>query len=672
MIISQLAQQERKASFNDLFILPFFHENNHIKGSQFVFREDDLKLVIPLLDQELNTIYQQQTDTIQYGHQRFLLAEDSHEDYILLISSQLKQRVYMNTLFDNSESFWIHNKVCKKLLSMQLAKFEYFVLNDDFELLMRQEFYQGQEVLEGKSINDLCLTFPREVAQGLKQSVEQFSNIRGSLVEEVCNADLQVQQYYEQLDLCEQNLLIQVDFNFSSTIRIAAELNQNQSVKILLEKLFELNDIRYQEILMLELPRMLQLPRIERLYDFLERDYSEAKEIEKQNQEAIANGEKQMKAKFLNFEDYLNHPDLPPFLQDKVNYHVKERFKDYHNAEQEVIKEIVDKNPYMTFSIANCEDAPGVELSKRQVVDKNIEVEHSAIDFQKLIIGEKIRYIQEQSYRKVNFNDNHLANVFFVEDDEYLSFYNLEAVRKIIDFQFLKTKQFLQYTFLFYIGGFMIPYILTLDKTVNPSSQEDTFNPFVPFLLYTLCLFTQIFFIIFEVLQLKEQRLDYFKDYWNLLDSSQFVVFCLLYITKMLSYFQNDTFWEICLQAILLFQTFYKTFYFIRIFDSFSFIFTMSQLIIEECTAFLILMILLLLGMCKQYTVMHMGVGEQAEYGDIQSRFIQLMIQTYRAAAGDINVPQLDGQMQSRFASGESGMFYHDVLMFMNTFVWAT
>lgn len=30
---------------------------------------------------------------------------------------------------------------------MQLAKFEYFVLNDDFEALMREEFYQAQEVL---------------------------------------------------------------------------------------------------------------------------------------------------------------------------------------------------------------------------------------------------------------------------------------------------------------------------------------------------------------------------------------------------------------------------------------------------------------------------------------------------------------------------------------------
>jgi len=46
---------------------------------------------------------------------------------------------------------------------MQVAKFEYFVLNDDFSAVMREEFYQAQEVLEGKTINDLCLNFPKEV-----------------------------------------------------------------------------------------------------------------------------------------------------------------------------------------------------------------------------------------------------------------------------------------------------------------------------------------------------------------------------------------------------------------------------------------------------------------------------------------------------------------------------
>lgn len=62
---------------------------------------------------------------------------------------------------------------------------------------------------------------------------------------------------YQQMELCEKNLLIQLDFNFCSSLRIAAELNSNQAVKQLLAKIFELNDVKYQEIFMLELPRLL-------------------------------------------------------------------------------------------------------------------------------------------------------------------------------------------------------------------------------------------------------------------------------------------------------------------------------------------------------------------------------------------------------------------------------
>ena len=40
-------------------------------------------------------------------------------------------------------------------------------------------------------------------------------------------------------------------------------------------KIFELNDVKYQEIFMMEIPRLLQLPRIERLFPFLTRDYAE-------------------------------------------------------------------------------------------------------------------------------------------------------------------------------------------------------------------------------------------------------------------------------------------------------------------------------------------------------------------------------------------------------------
>ena len=48
-------------------------------------------------------------------------------------------------------------------------------------------------------------------------------------------AEEAVMERYKKLDLCEENLLVQIDFNFCSTLRIAAELNANQSVKLLLQ-----------------------------------------------------------------------------------------------------------------------------------------------------------------------------------------------------------------------------------------------------------------------------------------------------------------------------------------------------------------------------------------------------------------------------------------------------
>jgi len=91
---------------------------------------------------------------------------------------------------------------------MQLAKFEYFVLNDDFDQLMREEFYQGQEVLEGKTINDLCLNFPREVQHGIGKDQSVYGNIRGSLAEEICEQSQVLLDDILNLRLCETNLLI--------------------------------------------------------------------------------------------------------------------------------------------------------------------------------------------------------------------------------------------------------------------------------------------------------------------------------------------------------------------------------------------------------------------------------------------------------------------------------
>ena len=37
----------------------------------------------------------------------------------------------------------------------------------------------------------------------------------------------------------------------------------------------------------------------------------------------------------------MNHPDLPPYSDEMVKYHVKNYFVDFHNSKNEVISELL-------------------------------------------------------------------------------------------------------------------------------------------------------------------------------------------------------------------------------------------------------------------------------------------------------------------------------------------
>jgi len=68
----------------------------------------------------------------------------------------------------------------------------------------------------------------------------------------------------------------------------------------------------------------------------------------------------------------------------------------------------------------------------------------------------------------------------YIEDEEHLDFYGLEVVRKIIDFQFLTIKVFLERMFYFYLIGFFIPFLFELSID----------SLFLKNIAYLLCFFT--------------------------------------------------------------------------------------------------------------------------------------------------------------------------------------
>jgi len=75
----------------------------------------------------------------------------------------------------------------------------------------------------------------------------------------------------------------------------------------------------------------------------------------------------------------------------------------------------------------------------------------------------------------------------------------------------------------------------------------------------------------------------------------------------MVSQFNNDTVIEIFMQGILLYQCFYKVFYFIRIYDSMAFILTLLVNICHEAIPFALFIVGILLGFVKIYALFHVG-----------------------------------------------------------------
>jgi hypothetical protein len=48
---------------------------------------------------------------LQFGHQKFLTSDDNQAEYVLVVSAQLKQKVYMHGNLENNESYFLLNKV---------------------------------------------------------------------------------------------------------------------------------------------------------------------------------------------------------------------------------------------------------------------------------------------------------------------------------------------------------------------------------------------------------------------------------------------------------------------------------------------------------------------------------------------------------------------------------
>jgi len=212
--------------------------------------------------------------------------------------------------------------------------------------------------------------------------------------------------------------------------------------------------------------------------------------------------------------------------------------------------------------------------------------------------------------------------------------------------------------FAFYLLGFLLPFFLSL--TVE--------SVFLKTVFYLMCFFTQIFFISFEIIQVMEQKAEYFLDLHNWNDFLHFFFFVVLYISKVASQFQSNTMMDITIQAIIILQAFNKTFYYIRIYDRFMFLITISYNIFVDLIPFITMVCIALLGFTKISQVVQTGVNDPAgELKEYNGRGVKMLFQTYKQAVGQKIIPDVDEAYSNQ---GDTQSFSEEFMLMLITIAW--
>lgn len=148
------------------------------------------------------------------------------------------------------------------------------------------------------------------------------------------------------------------------------------------------------------------------------------------------------------------------------------------------------------------------QLSKGKTLkDVEYPIEHSYVDLNWLVIGEKMRSIADvKQLRKKRFDHLFYANMILQQYDE-MQVFAQKTIQKLIDFQFSVSRPFMIFQFWFFTLLYVLPYSLTL-------VSEDHHTQLI---LLRFCIFPQIVLMSIKLIQLRVQGCNFFTG-WNIID----------------------------------------------------------------------------------------------------------------------------------------------------------
>jgi len=210
-----------------------------------------------------------------------------------------------------------------------------------------------------------------------------------------------------------------------------------------------------------------------------------------------------------------------------------------------------------------------------------------------------------------------------------IELFEQESVQHIIDFKWNKyAKDFFLFKFFMYVV-FLTVYYLDLESTHYADDDGNRIKGYMFFGFKAVEFIIQFLFFVYELVQVKLEKRDYFEDIWNYFELLGIFLFAWAAVLDIQNPKITDTMQILFALSTLL--TLVKVVYLIRVFRQLNFLVTMFITVVHEIQHFMILFIIFIITFAEAFHVVRIDI---TPYGRINES-LALVIAVLRCAMGD-------------------------------------
>ncbi|CDW90203.1 wd-40 repeat protein [Stylonychia lemnae] len=330
--------------------------------------------------------------------------------------------------------------------------------------------------------------------------------------------------------------------------------------------------------------------------------------------------------------------DLQEYFESNLpSYEILDQlFPSQHQDEQELIKGINLDHPKDVHQ--KYDELFGQELEDlKQTDDSIVSIEYHLINL------------------PVTLKQNPTELMKVLSETERADYFENKIIQSIIKFKWNEyTKSFYQnrfYVYLIFMASFIfdIFYSTYAIQTNNDMSFQDQnkdnpdtgnlqSNIWIKISTKVICSIVLFYFLTYELNQIIVQGKNYFQDGWNYFDFSHIITFTVYCILDFMNENQDNL---ILIKILVIILSFMKLFFFLRIYDGFSFLVQMLAGVFKDLKYFLIFFLIFILQFGMIFLVLFKA-QEIDEYNGINKLAYFLM--AFRISSGDFQLDDYHSQ----------------------------